>query len=583
MFAKKHLKRAIDAKKSVNFADSLSAKQDGAASQSAQSIGAAHQNNKAQAKSTTGAGNESKGPYETNGSITFYCNGFFPTRDFLGNEDREKTAEGDENQNGETMHEEASGIKGGAGYWGDLPDKMEERFTGKEPNADSTFYFDGSAGPLSSAGDRMKYGLDAAQRVIAQVESGQFQLNDQGVLPDKINIVGHSMGGAYAAGLAKGLLAYNESKGKKVFDVRAVYYMAPHQPMDIEHPSEVRGVQYSHKKDIVSSDGNAGIEGLYGAIPKASGSIIGPIGGIHEYMVHDTPGLDQSVLGDRGGHSVEHHDYIFDKYKEDRDGYVAPNADTKYDGENYSHKVQSNEGYERRGFHLPNMLDELENLPDNLRKKVDDAKRWIDEHVSSSHAIFKEKVGEGKAWLDEKRTQGKEAIDKGIDGVSGKVDDGLDKVSGKVDDKIDGIIKDVSKKDKSGILGSLLGIGGDFLKSKKNEGVDWARGKKNEGVDFAKDKVDQANEWLAEKTNDLSDWVNQKSDALAGWINNQTAKISAWAKKQISRGEKYAKKMVKKLKRKLKSLVKRVMARIAKIKERAMKVGTIIKEARAFT
>ncbi len=523
------------------------------------------------------------GPYETNGSITFYCNGFLPERDYLGNDVRAENAKNDPDSNGERMHADESSIKSGEHYWGNIDEKLEERFTGKEPNADSTFYFDGSAGPLSSANDRMKYGESAAQVIIKQVESGQFQLDENGVLPDAINVVGHSMGAAYAAGLARGLLNYNEEQGKKVFNVRAVYYFAPHQPMDIEHPSEVRGVQYSHKNDSVSSNGDSkDPKALWGILPKATGSYLAPITGIHEFMVHDVPGLDGSLLGDRGGHNVSDHEYTLDKYKKGREGYVAPNADEDYDSENYKSQTVSNEGYEKPSFHLPNLLDKLEGLPADLRNKIDELEDWLSKNVNDANSIFKEKVGQGKGWLDEKRQSGKEWIDEKINEGDVWVDDKVDKGNEKIDEQINKGTDWLNKKS-GGLFGDEIGKLSDWVRGKKNKGVDYVKKKEDQAVDFSREKVNQANEWLESKTSDLASWVTEKSDALTSWVNAEVQKLSNWAKTQISKGEKYAQRLAKSLQRKIKALILKIQRKIESIRNRIRKIILIIKETEAWS
>ena len=548
-------------KPNVNFADSLQKPMD------TKGVAAPDYS-----KTLTSANDEQeKQPYNTGGSITFYVNGFLLERDLLGNKDRKNKAENDPEGNGEQMHEENSGVRKAEDYWGSMDEKLEERFTGKEPNADSTFYFDGSAGPLSSAKDRMGYGENAARIIISQVESGAFELNENGVLPDTINVVGHSMGGAYAAGLTKGLLDYNKEQGKTVFDVRATYYFAPHQPLDIEHPSEIRGVQYSHNHDTVTSSG---------PLPKVTGSNLAPIKGIHEYMVHDVPGLSKNLIwGDRGGHNLEDHEYSLSKYKPGRDGYLAPNADADYD--EYNRPTVSQEGYEPLKIDIPKGLDKLESLPSDVRQKIDELKQWLNENISGANSIFKDKVSEGREWLDEKRGDGKEWIDEKIDQGDEWLDDKVDKGNEKIDGGIDKAT-DWLKSKSGGLLNGELGSLSDWVKGKKDKGVNKVRNKEDQGVDFTKAQINKANEWLGGKTGDLESWVTEKSNDLEAYVNNEVGKISAWSKEQVNKGEKAAKRMVKQLERKIRALIKKIIARIEKIKKRVEKILVIIREAEAW-
>ncbi len=564
----KEIKKAAIPQQSINFADSLS--QTDAPSMQAPEYSL-----------TSGTeGTSESAAFDTQGSITFYVNGFLPERDYLGNTERGDAASKDEEKNGETMHEEQSCIQGCGGYWGEMDDKLEERFTGKEPNADSTFYFDGSAGPLSSAKDRMNYGEDAGAMIIRQLKAGNFAVDENGCMPDDINIVGHSMGGAYAAGLAKTLLEHNESEGKQVFNVRAVYYFAPHQPADIEHPSQVRGIQYSHKNDVVSSDGS-NASSAWGIIPKGSGSYLAPIQGIHEFMVHDVPGLDQSLLGDRGGHNVTDHDYTLDRYKPGREGYIAPNSDTDYDSENYSSQVVSQEGYEDRSINIPKIIDKVEGLPQDVRDKIAEVNEWVKQNVSSANSLFKEKIGQGADWLDEKREDGKEWVDDKINEADEWIDDKVDKGDDFIDDKINEGTDWLNNKT-GGLLGGEIGKLSDWVKGRKNTQVDKVRNKENKIVENAQSKVEEANAWLESKTEDLSSYITEKSNDLEAWVNGQVDKISSWAKNQISKGEKYVEKTMKSVQRKLKALIKKIQRKIEAMRKRVVKIIAIIKETDAW-
>ena len=567
MQRKKQLRPQQD-KKSINFADSLA------------STAAPSKQPPEYSMTTAEPAAEQKTPHESNGSITFYCNGFLPGRDYLGNETRDQAAQNDSEGNGETMHKDDTSIQGGENYWGSIDEQLEERFTGKEPNADSTFYFDGSAGPLSSAKDRMEYGESAGHMIIRQVQGGEFNLDENGCLPDTINVVGHSMGAAYAAGLAKTLLQHNEDQGKTVFNVRAVYYFAPHQPGDIEHPSSIRGVQYSHKNDAITSQADSDdMSALWGLIPKAAGSNLAPINGIHEFMVHDVPGLDQSVIGDRGGHNIEDHEYTLDLYKPGRDGYIAPNSDSDYD--EYKNQTVSQDGYEKQGVDLPKLLDKLESLPSDVRAKISELEGWMSQNVNNANSIFKEKVGQGQEWLDEKREDGKEWIDEKINEGDEWIDEKVGKGNDKIDEEIDKATDWLNQKS-GGLLGGEIGKLSDWVRGKKDKAVDKVNNKEDDLVEGAQSKVNEANLWLESKTSDLANWVTEKSDGIAAYVNEEVAEIAAWATEQVNKGEKAAIRMMKSLQRKLKSLIKRIQRKIEAIRKRIIKVIGIIKETEAW-
>ncbi len=276
--------------------------------------------------------------------LTLFAHGFLPKRDFLGNKKRRKQ--------GEVVHENDYN-----GFWKGIDTMFEERLQGRDVKDEAqqgaqeeaevdtqsdqlhsesfakglgegnVRYFDGSSFPLSKAKKRMKYGKEAAKRVHEQVLCGQITLqkNDKGEVIEPIILVGQSMGAAYVAGMATQLLEFNRQAGKTLYPVKAVYYLAPHQPKDIVHPPGVRGVQYSHKRDAISSKG---------LLPFLTGSKLGRIQNISEYTVFEKKVknpktgeeelLNRKVWDGRGGHRVEDHDYIFSEYGPDDDGYVEP-------------------------------------------------------------------------------------------------------------------------------------------------------------------------------------------------------------------------------------------------------------------
>jgi len=119
-----------------------------------------------------------------------------------------------------------------------------------------------------------------------------LQKNDAGEIIETITIVGHSHGGAYSAGMAAELIRLG-------YKVDVVYYVAPHQPTDIEHPSGPIGVQYSHPNDRISST-----PPKYLPVGKTT---FGPINGITEFISWQNPDWNFDIYGpgnERGGHHV---------------------------------------------------------------------------------------------------------------------------------------------------------------------------------------------------------------------------------------------------------------------------------------
>jgi hypothetical protein len=112
-------------------------------------------------------------------------------------------------------------------------------------NDNHTLFVNGSSQNDSKAGDRFNEGLAAGENLISQLNSGSISLVDG----ETIKIVGHSQGGAFAAGLATVL-----SKSEKYKSIlQEVVYLEPHQPKDFIHPAGVPGTQISTPDDLVAS------------------------------------------------------------------------------------------------------------------------------------------------------------------------------------------------------------------------------------------------------------------------------------------------------------------------------------------
>lgn len=128
-------------------------------------------------------------------------------------------------------------------YWDKVDDAFKEGY--KDENS---LYISASSGNTSQAADRFAEGEKAANDLISQLEDGSVSLASK----ETIKIVGHSQGGAFAAGMASVL-----SKSKKYASVlQEVVYLEPHQPGDFKHPAGVKGIQVSSPDDKVASKWN---------------------------------------------------------------------------------------------------------------------------------------------------------------------------------------------------------------------------------------------------------------------------------------------------------------------------------------
>ncbi|MCE2504176.1 MAG: hypothetical protein J4G05_09000 [Chlorobi bacterium] len=169
-------------------------------------------------------------------------------------------------------------------------------------------------------GIRSRYheGVTKANEFDRMVQKGEITLEDE----ETIKIITHSQGGAHGAGMAERLMELG-------YAVEVIYNITPHQPTDISHPDGVRGVQYSHPSDALSSDYPLWLRLFNG------GSEFGEMINITEFRGEDIMGpgtinpdvMPEGPTGNRGGHNVYDNDYIFDEIKPGQRGYVEPRKD----------------------------------------------------------------------------------------------------------------------------------------------------------------------------------------------------------------------------------------------------------------
>lgn len=186
-------------------------------------------------------------------------------------------------------------------------------------NDKNAWYTSGSSSWRSQPKYRMEQGQKKAEEFHAMVQSGQITLAKD----ETIKIVSHSQGGAFSAGFAQQLMSYKDANGKPLYNIEVMYYITPHQPDKFSHVAGVRGVQYSHPKDAVSSDDPWWLPN--------GGSKFAKIKGITEFDGRDIMGGQgqppaEGPSGNRGGHNVTDNDFIFD-IKPGQPGYVAPRKD----------------------------------------------------------------------------------------------------------------------------------------------------------------------------------------------------------------------------------------------------------------
>ena len=126
----------------------------------------------------------------------------------------------------------------------------------------NSLYVNGSFDLTSSASTRYNRGIESGKELLRKLRSGEYSLEEE----ETIKIVGYSMGGAYAVGMAHTIMQDSEYANLLQF----VDYLAPYQPIDFEHPKGVLGRQFVSSKDWIASSSqveNASLEkGNFGKI-----------------------------------------------------------------------------------------------------------------------------------------------------------------------------------------------------------------------------------------------------------------------------------------------------------------------------
>lgn len=257
--------------------------------------------------------------YDIGGKLVIFAHGFI-LKDGLGNSKSSKEGE-------KIFKEDYYGEKSKANdYWGCMDNKFMERL-----NDFNVLYVNGENTFVSQAQTRMDEGELAALELHRQIENGEvvLQRNSAGEIIETITLVGHSQGAAYSAGMATKLIELG-------YKVDAIYYITPHQPEDIVHPTGPLGIQYSHPKDRVSSDPPS-------LLPNG-GTSYGDIINISEKWFWQNQEWNMKMNGDRGGHNVGLNWEIFTSLKEGDQGYVRPKGgtDNTYGSSNQEVQLPSN-------------------------------------------------------------------------------------------------------------------------------------------------------------------------------------------------------------------------------------------------
>jgi RHS repeat-associated protein len=183
---------------------------------------------------------------DPDGNLVIFVNGFVPGQ-WLNQNNRKYSSNGSSNPyyrpyppSRALTNNYPQNLGKSFDYWGDIDNAFMQGYTDNH-----SMYINGSSDNTSDASDRFSEGVTSANNLISQLDGGKISLADG----ETIKIVGHSQGGAFAAGMASVL-----SKNKKYASViQEVVYLEPHQPADFNHPSSINGIQISSPDDLVAS------------------------------------------------------------------------------------------------------------------------------------------------------------------------------------------------------------------------------------------------------------------------------------------------------------------------------------------
>jgi RHS repeat-associated protein len=214
----------------------------------------------------------------------------------------------------------------GTPYWSTEKNSLGENVSMSQLFMDrvgdqNAWYTSGSAERGSKANSRYDDGIAKADEIHGMIASGEIKMETG----ESIKIVAHSQGCAHAAGIATRLQELQ-------YKVEIVYYVNPHQPTDIAHPTGVTGKQYSYYDDAISSEMHKDYfwfkylngDSTFGNIPNITEfwhSMSFPKKDVNGNYVTPT-----GVAGNRNNHNVNDNKHII-SIPQTEVGYVEPRRD----------------------------------------------------------------------------------------------------------------------------------------------------------------------------------------------------------------------------------------------------------------
>lgn len=223
---------------------------------------------------------------DPDGNLIIFINGFVPQH-FLRKDNTRFFGSGVQNSNYRPYPGSRGFSSGTPTYLGESFDywrKIDDAFMqGYKDN--HAIYLNGSSSNESQAEDRFSEGETSGNNLVAQLDAGKISLANG----ETIKIVGHSQGGAFAAGIAS-VLSKNE-RYKSILE--QVVYLEPHQPQYFKNPNNVSGLQISSQEDLIASKN-------FGFIFKGGKTNYSRIKGISKFIENKTHDGDKLR-----GHSID--------------------------------------------------------------------------------------------------------------------------------------------------------------------------------------------------------------------------------------------------------------------------------------
>ena len=186
-------------------------------------------------------GNHTFNTLELGGELFIFVNGFYPM-EYFGHYAYHTQRNSSSPYSPVPIYNPDRSFKNTDSYgWANIDKLYMKQYDDK-----NSLYVNGSFDLTSSASTRYNRGIESGKELLRKLRSGEYSLEEE----ETIKIVGYSMGGAYAAGMAHTIMQDSEYANLLQF----VDYLAPYQPTDFEHPKGVLDRQFVSSKDWIATN-----------------------------------------------------------------------------------------------------------------------------------------------------------------------------------------------------------------------------------------------------------------------------------------------------------------------------------------